>query len=117
LLKRSVEPIFVRQFGVDDGLPVLSASRTGRSMVTDSLGRIWISLADTLAMADPAQLRQPSPPTLVQFQKVSADEVSLPLSKTVAVPARRLRTVIHFAGLNLAAPNRVRFRYRLVELE
>jgi hypothetical protein len=68
-------------------------------------------------MANPGQLKQPSPPTLIQFQRVSADEVSLQLRETISIPAHHVRTVIRFAGLNLAAPDRVRFRYRLTGLE
>jgi signal transduction histidine kinase/ligand-binding sensor domain-containing protein len=117
LLRKGREPIFVWQFGTDDGLPALLPSRTGRPIVTDRVGRIWISLGNTLVIADPRQLRQPYPPTLVQFQKVSADGVSLPLGEIVSIPAGHIRTAIHFAGLNLAAPNRVRFRYKLAHLE
>lgn len=117
LMRKGPETISVRQYGADDGLPALSPSRTGRSIVTDRSGRIWISLGNILVRADPAQLRQLSPPTLVQFQKVSADEVTLPLYETVSIPAGRIRTVIQFAGLNLAALSRVRFRYKLAQLE
>ncbi len=112
LLNSGAGSILVRQFGVDDGLPTVSPSRT-RSMATDTGGRVWISLGNQLVMADPAQLRQPSPPTLIQFQQVSADDLSLRLGDTVSVPARHVRTIIRFTGLNLAAPDRVRFRYKL----
>jgi signal transduction histidine kinase len=86
-------------------------------MATDGAGRIWMSLGKSLVMADPAQLRQPSAPTLIRFEQVSADELSLPLGETVSVPARPARTTIRFVGLNLAAPDRVRFRYKLAGVE
>lgn len=113
LLNGDVDSIFVRQFGADDGLPGVPPSRTSRSIASDSGGRIWISMGNTLVMADPFRLRQPSAPTIVQFQQVSADERSMPLGDIVEIPAGHLRTVIRFTGLNLAAPDRVRFRYKL----
>jgi len=117
LLNESRGPIFVRQFGDDDGLPPILPSRTSSSLAMDAGGRIWMSLGNTLVMADPSQLKQPSPPTQVQFQQVSADESPLRLGETVSVPPRHLRTIIRFVGLNLAGPERVRFRYRLSGLE
>jgi signal transduction histidine kinase/ligand-binding sensor domain-containing protein len=111
------DPKFARVFGSDDGLPAIMPSRTSRPIASDADGRIWISLGNALVMADPFALRQPSAPTLVQFQHISADEVSLPVAAKVTVPAGHLRTVIRFTGLNLAAPNRVHFRYRLNGLD
>ncbi|WP_321476365.1 two-component regulator propeller domain-containing protein [uncultured Paludibaculum sp.] len=113
LLNDGAGSVFVRQFGVHDGLPAISPSRTSRSITTDAGGRIWMSLGNTLVMADPSALRQPSPPTHVQFQQVSADDRQLQIGERVSIPAGSQRTVIRFAGLNLAAPDRVRFRYRL----
>ena len=117
LLNGDVDSIFVRQFGAEDGLPGVPPSRTSRSIVSDTGGRIWISMGNTLVMADPFRLRQPSAPTIVQFQNVSADERSIPLGDTVEIPAGHLRTVIRFTGLNLAAPDRVRFRYKLSDFD
>ncbi|MGJ5816763.1 sensor histidine kinase [Paludibaculum fermentans] len=113
LLNGNARPVFIRQFSVHDGLPANSPNRTSRSIATDAAGRIWMSLGNSLVMADPSALRQPSAPTLVQVQQISADEQPLRLAETVFIPAGRQRTVIHFTGLNLAAPDRVRFRYRL----
>ncbi len=113
LLHGETRPAIIRQFGLQDGLPAVAPSRTGRSIVADSAGRIWISLGNTVTMADPAELRPLASPTLVQLQQVSADEVALPMEGTVKVPAGHLRTILRFTGLNLTAPDRVRFRYKL----
>lgn len=103
----------VRQFGVDDGLPPLPPSRSSRSIITDARGRVWMVLGHLVVMADPLALRQAPPPTLVQLQQILADDQPLALDDTVNVPSGHLRATIRFAGLNLAAPDRVRFRYRL----
>ncbi|MGC4051235.1 MAG: two-component regulator propeller domain-containing protein [Paludibaculum sp.] len=113
LLRSHGEPVFVRQFGIGDGLPGGMPNRTSRSITSDARGRIWMALGTALVMADPFALRQPSTPTLVHIQQISTDEQPLRLEETVTIPAGGQRTVIRFAGLNLAAPERVRFRYRL----
>lgn len=113
LLQGKGRTVNLRQFGLEDGLPAVSPSRTSRSLAADDRGRIWISLGNALLMADPFELRRPASPTLVQLQRVSADEVSLPLNDVVTVPSGHLRTVIRFTGLNLAAPDRIRYRYKL----
>jgi signal transduction histidine kinase len=76
-----------------------------------------MSLANMVVMADPSQPVRSSPPTLIQFQQVLADGVGLQLAKTVSVPAHHVRTTIRFTRLNLAFPERARFRYRLSGLE
>lgn len=116
LLGGSAGSSFVQQFGADDGLPSVLPSRSGRPIATAG-GRIWMSFGGFLVMADPAGLRQPSPPTLVQFQQILAGELQLRLSELVAIPPGHVRTIVRYAGLNFAAPDRVRFRYKLSGLD
>jgi len=117
LLRGDTASIFAQQFGTGDGLPPVLPSRSSRSIATGPEGRIWMLFGTVLVMADSVGLNQPSPPTLVQFQQIAADELLLRLGETVSIPAGHVRTVIRFAGLNFAAPERVRFRYKLQGLD
>jgi ligand-binding sensor domain-containing protein/signal transduction histidine kinase len=107
----------VRWFGLADGLRGLEGVKRHRSVVADSLGRIWFSMNRGLSVADAARAARSSVPALVQIQSVSADGRPLDLHGDahggVRIPAGRQRVTFNYAGLSLSVPERVRFRYRL----
>lgn len=102
----------VRTYGRQDGLRSADGERRSRSVVTDSDGRVWIATADGLAVSSllPAQKVLP---TLPHLEGIVSDDVSLPLTKEVQIPAGSHRITFHYAGIYLLDPERVRFRYQL----
>ena len=113
LLNGTVTEADVREFGLADGLHGVEAVRRDRSVVADSLGRIWFSMNRGLSVVEPARMTSNSVPALVHIQSISADENSLDLRSSVRIPARSKRIRFGFAGLSLSVPERVRFRYML----
>jgi signal transduction histidine kinase len=103
----------VREFGVADGLPGVEGVKRFQSVVADSRGRIWFSLNRGLAVADPARLASYAAPALAHIETVLADGKLLDPNETPRIPAARQRLTFGFAGLCLAAPQQVRFRYKL----
>ncbi len=76
-------------------------------------GRLWFATAKGLAVIDPrtAGASREPPPVVIESVLVDGQPLSLAGPLTVAPGARRV--VIEYAGLSLAAPDRVRFRARL----
>ena len=103
----------VREFDPADGLLSTEGVKRYRSVVADSLGRIWFSMNRGLSVVDPARLRAASVPALVQIEAVSADGNPVDVRKAPRIPAARQRITFSYAGLSLSVPERVRFRYRL----
>jgi ligand-binding sensor domain-containing protein/signal transduction histidine kinase len=103
----------VREYGTADGLRGTEGVKRHRSVVSDGEGRIWFSMDRGLSMVDPARLKISSAPALVYVQTVSADGESIGARGGLKLPGPRQRIAFHFAGLSLAVPERIRFRYRL----
>ncbi len=103
----------VRQYGIADGLMALEGVKRHRSVVADARGRIWFAMNRGLSMADPARGDGRDVPALTHIEEVSADGTPIGLGGSVSIPAGRRRITLAYAGLSLAVPDRVKFRYRL----
>lgn len=103
----------VHEYGPEDGLRGTGGVRRQRSVVTDSLGRIWFSLNAGLSVVDPARLTARSIPTLVHIQEITADGNAIAVTAHVRIPAGHQRISIAYRALNLASPERTLFRYKL----
>jgi len=113
LLNGKVPASEVRDYGVADGLPGTESAKRFRSVTTGPQGRIWLSLNGGVSVADPARLVPPAEPVLVHIESISADGRLLDRSGSIRIPSSLRRLTIGYAGLNLPAPERIRFRYRL----
>ncbi len=102
-----------REYGLADGLHGTEGVKRQRSVIADSLGRIWFSLNRGLSVVDPARISSNSVPPIVHVQTIFADGASISLQGPVRIPARPQRITFGFAGLGLAVPERVRYRYWL----
>jgi len=103
----------LREYGPADGLPGTEAIRRNRSVVADSRGRIWFSLNQGLAAVDPARAFASTIPSLTHIESLSADGNPVRLDTAANLPSATHRLIFNYAGLSLAVPDRVRFRYRL----
>src|SRR5262249_23502132 len=79
----------------------------------DPNGRIWISTAGGLSVIDPARAAERSPAAVSRIEGMSTDGIPVDLKALIRVPPRSERITFTFAGLSLAVPQRVRFRYKL----
>ena len=103
----------VRELGASDGVVEPSGLRRERSITADPSGRIWLSTPNGIGYIDPARLRRTAMPTIVHLDHVILDGESHDLSGSVPVPPGTRRIVIEYAGVNLTAPESVKFRFRL----
>ena len=120
------------RFTQKDGLP--SAGCQGEqnkpSLCQTPDGRIWVPTIAGIGVIDPATLTDPVPPApalIEQVQLYGAGSPPLtllaegefnpatPLQRTV--PAGRKNLVIHYTGIDLTDPKKVRFKHRLRGLD
>lgn len=103
-----------------DGLPNLECTGFQPGACLTSDGQLWFPTINGLVSVDPEELRPNSQPppviiesVLVDGQSQSANGLRGPWLEAVTVPADKERLEIHYTSLNLAAPDRARFKYRL----
>jgi len=104
----------VRNYGNEDGLQLTESRRRSRSVVTDARGQVWLTVANELAVTgnEPG----PFPVVIPHVEEVTADGVQLDRDN-LRVPAGSKRISFTFTGLDLHAPSKVRFRYRLDDFD
>jgi signal transduction histidine kinase/ligand-binding sensor domain-containing protein len=117
LLRGALTEQDIREFGFADGLRSVEGVKRHRSVITDSLGRIWFSLNRGISVVDPARLTVHSIPASIRVQTVSADGSAVDLSGSVHIPGGRKRIIFGFTSVSLSVPERIRFRYRLDEFD
>lgn len=103
----------VVEYGVVDGLRGTEGVKRQRSVVADAEGRVWITLNRGISVVDPVAVAAHVAPALAAVQGIEADGEPLDMRGSVRVPPSRRRVTFDYAGLSFAAPERVRFRYRL----
>ncbi|MBY0504507.1 MAG: hypothetical protein K2X03_11385 [Bryobacteraceae bacterium] len=107
----------LREYALADGLRGVEGVKRHKSVVTDSLGRVWFSLNRGISVVHPELLASSSAPAIVQIQNVSADGHPIKLQGGLRIPGGSRRVVFGYAGLSLSVPDRVRFRYLLEEFD
>jgi ligand-binding sensor domain-containing protein/signal transduction histidine kinase len=113
LLRETLGPGDMREYGLADGLRGVEGVNRQRSVVADSLGRIWFSLNLGISVVDPVRLISNTAPAIPHVEAISADGGRLDLRGAIRIPGGRRRITLNYAGLSLSVPERVRFRYRL----
>ena len=113
--------ISCRVYGETDGLPATectSGSQPGPFRGAD--GTLWFPTIRGLAWLNPARLNLNTNPPPVVIESVLIDEqiqtseaLRAGPPQAVTVPARKEGLEIRFASLNLAAPDKGRFKYQL----
>ena len=106
----------VEAFTHADGLP--SSQANGASSPAGWLmrdGKLWFATANGIAVIDPDDARrQRTQGVTLVVEEVEADGHPLPLQARYRLAADTRRVVIRFTGLNQRAPERLRYRYRMV---
>jgi PAS domain S-box-containing protein len=112
-------------FDRNDGLPAAECDIGNQpSAVKDTQGRLWFVTARGLARTNPRAPAFNTEPARLSLQKVLIDGqlafandflslASPPKNCSVVVPPGSKRIEIHYQGLSLGAPEKVRYRYMI----
>jgi two-component sensor histidine kinase len=112
---RPGKPLPHRTFGASEGLPeeFQHAGFSGAQAVEGGDGRLWLATGNGVAYVDPRQVTsvQPAPTVLVRSIGYAGTVIRDPVD--TILPAGTTSIQITYAGLQLAAPDRTTFRFRL----
>lgn len=118
-------------YGRADGIPPLECSGFQPGSLRARSGRLWFATTRGAVSVSPAELDDNRVPPPVVIEEVWVDRVRLQAptgvdgppgevngeGDAVSVPAGKREVEFRYTGLSLAAPEAVRFRYRLIGLE
>jgi signal transduction histidine kinase/ligand-binding sensor domain-containing protein len=113
LLSGSLSREDVREFGFSDGLPDLQGVRRSPTISADPSGTIWISRTGGVVSIDPERVRRTAVPTIVHVSQIVVDGAARDLSGPLDLQSDIKRVSIHYEGLNLSSPERIRYRFKL----
>ncbi len=113
ILTGAVDTSDTQTYGNEDGLIRDEGVRRDRSMVTDTLGRVWVSLNRGLAVADPEAILRDSVPVMVRIESITAGGQKVNLNDQLKFAAGSQNINFHYASTSLSMPELVRFRYKL----
>lgn len=99
-------------YDTTDGLISREGVERHRTVVADARGHVWLAVNGAIQHADPRR-SAPQLPALVHMEDVTADDLVVPPAGVYQIPSGGHRVTLNYAGLSLAVPERVRFRYRL----
>ncbi len=120
----TIERALTIRFGLQDGLLSLAGDGYGDTPVRDHEGRIWVPTAVGASVVDPRVWRQESPrghPPHIHLDAVALDGVDSPAPanpvQPITVPAGIDRIHFRCSLVELSAPDRAFFSYRLVNYD
>ncbi len=117
----SIDTIPCRVFGRADGLPTRECTQGSQPAACRTPdGMLWFSSIKGLVSVNPSELKPNlyPPPVIIESVLIDGQEQNTNTLcsgglQAITVPAHRERLEIQYTSLNLAAPDRARFRYRL----
>ena len=80
-------------------------------------GDLWFGTIQSSVRIDPSRFPFNRVTPSTKIERLHADDEELPLADGVEVPAATRRIVFEFTAFALAAPERVRFRYQLLDYD
>ena len=106
--------VAVMSYGVADGMKVNEASSGGHPAAWRlEDGKLWFATLKGAATVDPAHLAMNHVPPLMSIEQVSVDDKPEIVRDTVTIQPGGRRFAFEYAALSFAAPQKVRFKYRL----
>jgi signal transduction histidine kinase len=101
-------------FDRTDGVRLSGVNKLERPTVAKSSdGKLWMIYPGMLGLIDPANLPRNAIPPPVHIEQITADGTSFEAAPRLRLPPKVRDLRIDYTALSLAAPEKVRFRFRL----
>lgn len=102
-----------RLHGKTDGLKNSVVTSTSKSM-KDSIGRIWFTLSDGVAVFDPLKVLGTTEPPVITIEEITIDNETFPYDgNTVVLSPSSKRLSIKYNGLSFVSSEQVKFKFML----
>jgi signal transduction histidine kinase/ligand-binding sensor domain-containing protein len=112
---RQISSLPCTGYGLYDGLPTLECSGNYQpSAWRTQAGILWFATTKGAVAVDPAEVRPNRRLPPVVLEEFLVDGKKFPAAATVEIPPGKHQFDFQFTALSFTAPDKVRFRYRLV---
>jgi ligand-binding sensor domain-containing protein/signal transduction histidine kinase len=117
LLKQAYAEGDYREFGVTDGLPSVEGVSRSPSVELDGRGNIWFSLKQGISLLPASAFADPAFPVTVRIEGMLVDGKYVATGNHIRISSGRHRLTFQYAGINVSNPERVRYHYRLADVD
>lgn len=100
-------------YGTADGMRRRETNWGSPPAIRARDGRLWFGTTGGIVIIDPAELRAGRVVPPVVLERFVADERDVAMTPPPVLPPGTQNIEIHYAGLSLVSPEKVRYRYRL----
>lgn len=107
------EPLDFESFSTADGLTTAEATHPGQSMALARDGKLWAATPQGLAMLDLHRLTLTKSKPSIYLTDVSIGRKTERAGREIVLPPGTSHFEIHFAAVEIAAPEKIRMQYRL----
>jgi signal transduction histidine kinase/ligand-binding sensor domain-containing protein len=112
LLAGALDNSDVQRYGIADGLQGVEGVRRDRSVVADTVGRVWISLNRGLSVAGPELVPRDAAPIVPRIESISTGGQQVNLRAPLKFASGQ-NINFNYASTSLSMPELVKFRYKL----
>jgi ligand-binding sensor domain-containing protein/signal transduction histidine kinase len=110
----AVAEIHPDAYGTSDGMRISECSSGGHPAAWKANdGTLWFATLRGISMVDPVNMPVNRVPPLVAIEQVIIDDSPLSARSGIKISPGHTRFAFQYAGLSFAAPQKVRFRYKL----
>jgi ligand-binding sensor domain-containing protein/signal transduction histidine kinase len=110
----AAQPLPVISYGTADGMETRECSGGGHPAGSKTRdGRLWFATIKGIAQLDPANLRVNTLPPPVTIEQVIVDDTTFQPGAPLELPPGQKRFEFYYTGFSFAAPQQVKFKYKL----
>jgi diguanylate cyclase (GGDEF)-like protein len=110
---RRIATIACKVYGTADGMRRRETNWGSPAAIRARDGRLWFGTTGGVVIVDPAAVGVNRNPPPVVLERFVADDAEVSMEKRPALAPGTRNLEIHYAGLSLVAPDKIRYRYRL----
>jgi signal transduction histidine kinase/ligand-binding sensor domain-containing protein len=112
LLTGALGKFDIQSYGIADGLQGVEGVRRDRSVVTDNIGQVWISLNRGLSVTGLRLISRDSAPVAARIESMSAGGEQVNINAPLKFAGTQ-NINFNYASTSLSMPELARFRYKL----
>ncbi|MBV9304889.1 MAG: hypothetical protein JOZ45_02040, partial [Acidobacteriaceae bacterium] len=110
-------PMDYTSFGIPDGMNTTQCSVGNPNMAVTREGKLWVATVKGLAELDPHQLPVDRSKPAIWVAEVTVGRVKQMGGRELILPPGAHHTELHFDSISLKSPEKVKFQYRMDDID
>ena len=110
-------PVDYASFGRADGMASTQCSIGNPNMAIAADGKLWVATVQGLGMLDLQRLSTDAPKPVIFVEEVTVGRKKQPAGRELILAPGTHHTELHFDAISLAWPEKIRFQYRMDDVD